>query len=234
MESSWVSPASQRTAPLHVARHATMSGLCGRARAGKTLQGITLLWTLLQSGHALRGGAPLARRVIICCPTSLVNNWDSECVKWLKARKSVPHAGRLRLHQALLRQRRKLQYSPTTVINQTQSALRIQPNDEALHGGQGRVRTLPLCESSRDDVIQSIAQFLSPRNPFQARVPHASLWDTHMPASGGHACPPQSQGKPRVFRGTALVAQAAHHTKAQHKQAKATHKLLAGLWSTVS
>jgi len=72
-----------------------LSSLCGRARAGKTLQGITLLWTLLQGGHALLGGAPLARRVIICCPTSLVNNWDSECVKWLKARGSVPQTGRL-------------------------------------------------------------------------------------------------------------------------------------------
>ena len=38
-------------------------------------------------------------------------------------------------------------------------------------GMQGRVRTLPLCESSREDVVQSIAQFLSPRNPFQARLP---------------------------------------------------------------
>ena len=36
---------------------------------------------------------------------------------------------------------------------------------------QGRVRTLPLCESSREDVVQSIAQFLSPRNPFQACPP---------------------------------------------------------------
>ncbi len=52
--------------------------------AGKTLQGITLLWTLLQNGHPLLGGTPMARRVIICCPTSLVNNWDSECIKWLK------------------------------------------------------------------------------------------------------------------------------------------------------
>ena len=59
-------------------------------RAGKTLQGIALLWTLLQGGHALLGGAPLARRVIICCPTSLVNNWDSECVKWLKVRGEGP------------------------------------------------------------------------------------------------------------------------------------------------
>ena len=29
---------------------------------------------------------------------------------------------------------------------------------------QGRLQTLPLCESTRDDVIDSISQFLSPRN----------------------------------------------------------------------
>lgn len=50
----------------------------------KTLQGITLLWTLLQNGHELLGGEPMAKRIIICCPTSLVSNWDSECGKWLK------------------------------------------------------------------------------------------------------------------------------------------------------
>eukprot|EP00873_Tetraselmis_striata_P027428 jgi/Tetstr1/447692/TSEL_035049.t1 len=85
---------------------------------GKTLQGISLLWTLLKSGHAELGGSPIAKRIIIVCPTSLVNNWDSECEKWLK----------------------------------------------------GRVRTLPLCESSRDDVIQSIAMFLSPRNMHQVLI----------------------------------------------------------------
>lgn len=47
-------------------------------------QGITLLWTLLKSGNAALGGDPIAKRVIICCPTSLVANWDSECIKWLK------------------------------------------------------------------------------------------------------------------------------------------------------
>lgn len=26
----------------------------------------------------------MAKRIVICCPTSLVNNWDSECIKWLK------------------------------------------------------------------------------------------------------------------------------------------------------
>ena len=29
---------------------------------------------------------------------------------------------------------------------------------------QGRLQTLPLCESSRDDVIDSITRFLTPRN----------------------------------------------------------------------
>ena len=53
---------------------------------GKTLQGIALLWTLLRAGNAALGGTPIAKRVIIVCPTSLVNNWDSECAKWLKVR----------------------------------------------------------------------------------------------------------------------------------------------------
>ena len=52
-------------------------------------QAITLLWTMLTSGHELLGGVPLARRVIIVCPTSLVSNWDSECVKWLKVTAAV-------------------------------------------------------------------------------------------------------------------------------------------------
>ena len=85
---------------------------------GKTLQGIALLWTLLNNGHEALGGMPMARRVIICCPTSLVSNWDSECTKWLN----------------------------------------------------GRVRTLPLCESSREDVIATINQFLSPRCPAQLLI----------------------------------------------------------------
>ena len=54
---------------------------------GKTLQSIALLWTLLNSGNALLGGKPIAKRIIICCPTSLVSNWDSEIQKWLKVNK---------------------------------------------------------------------------------------------------------------------------------------------------
>ena len=49
--------------------------MCPPQGLGKTLQGITLLWTLLNSGHELLGGNPIAKRVIIVCPTSLVNNW---------------------------------------------------------------------------------------------------------------------------------------------------------------
>ena len=66
---------------------ATNAKCCAARR--KTLQGITLLWTLLQNGHAELGGAPMAKRIIICCPTSLVSNWDSECTKWLKARRCL-------------------------------------------------------------------------------------------------------------------------------------------------
>lgn len=50
---------------------------------GKTLQGVALLWTLLQNGAPALGGTPVVKRAIIVCPTSLVSNWDSECRKWL-------------------------------------------------------------------------------------------------------------------------------------------------------
>ena len=53
---------------------------------GKTLQGIALMWTLLKNGHESLGGSPVCKRAMIVCPTSLVNNWDSECKKWLQAR----------------------------------------------------------------------------------------------------------------------------------------------------
>ena len=56
---------------------------------GKTLQALTLLWTLLTCGHPLLGATPLARRAVICCPTSLVGNWEAEAVKFLKGRLRV-------------------------------------------------------------------------------------------------------------------------------------------------
>ena len=138
----------------------------------KTLQGIALLWTLLQSGHEQLGGAPLAKRVIICCPTSLVSNWDSECTKWLKARRwpFIVHAPCFPL--------------------QTQH--RMVEGGDVLHTGwtgcmavQGRVRTLALSESSREDVISSVKDFLNPKAYYQVTPPrlsdpHARLLD-HLP-----------------------------------------------------
>ena len=56
---------------------------------GKTLQALTLLWTLLTSGHPALGGSPIARRAVICCPTSLVGNWEAEAVKFLRGRLRV-------------------------------------------------------------------------------------------------------------------------------------------------
>ncbi|KAL6768149.1 RAD54B [Auxenochlorella protothecoides x Auxenochlorella symbiontica] len=85
---------------------------------GKTLQGIGLLWTLLHARAPALGGTPVAKRAIICCPTSLVANWDSECSKWL----------------------------------------------------DGRVRTLPLAESSREDVIAGVNSFLHPNHIHQVMI----------------------------------------------------------------
>ena len=47
---------------------------------GKTLQCITLLWTLLKQGPY---GKALVRRALIVCPGSLVKNWEKEFRKWL-------------------------------------------------------------------------------------------------------------------------------------------------------
>ena len=56
---------------------------------GKTLQALTLLWTMLNDGHQLLGKKPLARRAVICCPTSLVGNWEAEARKFLRGRLRV-------------------------------------------------------------------------------------------------------------------------------------------------
>ncbi|KAI0685161.1 DNA repair protein SNF2 family [Cytidiella melzeri] len=48
---------------------------------GKTLQCIALLWTLLKQSP--RAGKPTIEKCIIACPSSLVQNWANELVKWL-------------------------------------------------------------------------------------------------------------------------------------------------------
>ncbi|KAF3839783.1 hypothetical protein F7725_018500 [Dissostichus mawsoni] len=48
---------------------------------GKTLQSVALAWTLLKQGPY--GGKPVAKRVLVVTPGSLVNNWGAEFNKWL-------------------------------------------------------------------------------------------------------------------------------------------------------
>ncbi|XP_077986095.1 DNA repair and recombination protein RAD54B-like [Glandiceps talaboti] len=48
---------------------------------GKTLQCIALIWTLLKQGPY--GGKPVAKRVLVVTPSSLVKNWCQEFRKWL-------------------------------------------------------------------------------------------------------------------------------------------------------
>lgn len=49
---------------------------------GKTLQTIALIWTLLKQNPIYEAG-PVAKKVLIACPVSLVNNWRKEFRKWL-------------------------------------------------------------------------------------------------------------------------------------------------------
>ena len=55
-------------------------------RLGKTLQSITLLYTLLCQGF---DDKPMVKRAVIVTPTSLVSNWEYEIIKWLKGRVPV-------------------------------------------------------------------------------------------------------------------------------------------------
>ncbi|KFB43941.1 AGAP006945-PA-like protein [Anopheles sinensis] len=48
---------------------------------GKTLQCIALMYTVMKTGPY---GKPLAKRVLIVTPSSLVENWDREISKWLQ------------------------------------------------------------------------------------------------------------------------------------------------------
>nr|XP_046254713.1 DNA repair and recombination protein RAD54B isoform X2 [Scatophagus argus] len=61
-------------------------GRCGAILAdemglGKTLQSVALSWTLLKQGPY--GGKPVAKRVLVVTPGSLVQNWGAEFKKWL-------------------------------------------------------------------------------------------------------------------------------------------------------
>ena len=49
---------------------------------GKTLQTITLLWTLLKQ-NPIYESAPVIKKAVVVCPTTLIENWQKEFRKWL-------------------------------------------------------------------------------------------------------------------------------------------------------
>lgn len=49
---------------------------------GKTLMTIALIWTLLKQ-NPIAGMDPIARKVMIVCPVTLISNWKREFRKWL-------------------------------------------------------------------------------------------------------------------------------------------------------
>ena len=51
---------------------------------GKTLQSITLMYSLLKNKDSQ--GKPLAKRCIVVCPCSLVKNWEDEFEKWINSK----------------------------------------------------------------------------------------------------------------------------------------------------
>eukprot|EP00039_Didymoeca_costata_P006492 m.90727 g.90727 ORF g.90727 m.90727 type:complete len:893 (-) comp13278_c0_seq5:46-2724(-) len=53
---------------------------------GKTLMSITLIWIVLKYGFEGPSGGPICKRIVVCCPTSLVFNWANEIEKWLKGK----------------------------------------------------------------------------------------------------------------------------------------------------
>ncbi|XP_072250422.1 DNA repair and recombination protein RAD54B isoform X1 [Leuresthes tenuis] len=62
-----------------VGRHGAI--LADEMGLGKTLQSVALSWMLLKQGPY--GGKPVAKRVLVVTPGSLVQNWKAEFNKWL-------------------------------------------------------------------------------------------------------------------------------------------------------
>ncbi|CAL5874418.1 uncharacterized protein PFLUO_LOCUS8714 [Penicillium psychrofluorescens] len=57
---------------------------------GKTLQCISLMWTLLKQSP--EAGKTTIQKCVIACPSSLVGNWANELVKWLGKDATIPFA----------------------------------------------------------------------------------------------------------------------------------------------
>ncbi|KAH9943433.1 P-loop containing nucleoside triphosphate hydrolase protein [Epithele typhae] len=79
---------------------------------GKTLQTITLIWTLLKQ-NPYAGPTPVVSKVLIVCPVTLINNWKNEFHKWLgkdrigvfvgdKDKRAIKQFMNSRVHQVLI------------------------------------------------------------------------------------------------------------------------------------
>ena len=150
-----------------------------------------MIWTLLKSGHELLGGDPIAKRCIICCPTSLVSNWESECKKWLQV--ITPNCTALLLQhvqacEAVIYirchdvRRCLLTCLPRAATDRALSVFYFGAKHGCTHLArrrcrilrsacalQGRLKCIALCEASRDDVIASLKLFLSASNQCPVR-----------------------------------------------------------------
>ncbi|KZT68291.1 hypothetical protein DAEQUDRAFT_692777 [Daedalea quercina L-15889] len=79
---------------------------------GKTLQTITLCWTLLKQ-NPYAGAGPIVGKILVVCPVTLINNWKNEFHKWLgrdrvgvmvgdKNKASIKHFVNSKIHQVLI------------------------------------------------------------------------------------------------------------------------------------
>lgn len=87
---------------------------------GKTLQCITLLWTLLRQSPDCK---PTISKVIIVCPSSLVKNWYNEFGKWLGHRvnslaiENAPKAETIRKLEQFMASQSQRTGSPVLIIS---------------------------------------------------------------------------------------------------------------------
>ncbi|OWB81823.1 ATPase activity protein [[Candida] boidinii] len=85
---------------------------------GKTLMTISLIWTLLRQNPHMNS-SPVLKKVLICCPVTLIGNWKKEFHKWLgmnrvgvlaingsqnsaKEKESILRFGKTRVYQVLI------------------------------------------------------------------------------------------------------------------------------------
>lgn len=50
---------------------------------GKTLSLITLIWILLKQNPLMNSKSSIVKKVLVCCPVTLVQNWKNEFYKWI-------------------------------------------------------------------------------------------------------------------------------------------------------